>query len=117
MSIELLTGKRPRGSRYDERKWSIMLPRELANAIAALPGARVGRRINQPASLPRFVEEARCPVALVREFLGGLFGQTVTPPACTARIRTSTARSLLRLRTRKAQRPGTFSNCRKSCTR
>ena len=27
--IELLTGKRPAGIRYDERKWSIALPQEL----------------------------------------------------------------------------------------
>src|SRR6185437_1622484 len=37
-------------------------------------GVRIGRRIDQPSSLPQFVQEERCPVALVREFLGGLFG-------------------------------------------
>ena len=72
--IELLTGQRPQGSRYDERKWSIVLPRELTRAIAALPGVVVGRRIDQPPSLPQFVQAGDCPVALVREFLGGLFG-------------------------------------------
>jgi 3-isopropylmalate dehydratase small subunit len=72
--IELLTGKRPPGTRYDERKWSIVLPQELTNAIIALPGVRVGRRIDQPASLPAFVREADCPVSVVREFLGGVFG-------------------------------------------
>jgi aconitase A len=72
--LELLTGKRPRASRYDERKWSIVVPRELTRAITALAGVRVGRRIDQPAALPQFVQEERCPVALVREFLGGLFG-------------------------------------------
>jgi aconitase A len=72
--IELLTGKRPIGNRYDARKWSIVLPKPLTDAIVALPGVRIGRRIDQPASLPQFVEELRCPVALVREFLAGLFG-------------------------------------------
>jgi aconitase A len=72
--IELLTGKRPQGSRYDERKWSIVLPQELTRAIAALPGVVVGRRIDQPPSLPHFVQAEHCPVALVREFLGGMFG-------------------------------------------
>jgi aconitase A len=72
--IELTTGKRPAATRYDERKWSIVLPRELTAAIGALPGVRVGRRINQPAMLPAFVLDESCPVTLVREFLGGLFG-------------------------------------------
>jgi 3-isopropylmalate dehydratase small subunit len=72
--IELLTGKRPAGTRYDDRKWSIALPQGLTDAIIALPGVRVGRRIDQPASLPAFVINATCPVALVREFLGGVFG-------------------------------------------
>ena len=72
--IELLTGKRPRASAYDERKWSIALPRELSTAILSLPGIRAGRRIDQEPGLPDFVMESRCPVAVVREFLGGLFG-------------------------------------------
>jgi aconitase A len=72
--IELLTGKRPAGSRYDDRKWSIALPCDLTQAVIALPGVRIGRRIDQPPSLPAFVLDERCPVAVVREFLGGLFG-------------------------------------------
>ncbi|MGH8221170.1 MAG: aconitase family protein [Steroidobacteraceae bacterium] len=72
--IELLTGKRPEGNRYDERKWSIVLPKELTEGISALAGVRIGRRIEQPPTLPRFIEDPRCPIAVVREFLGGLFG-------------------------------------------
>ncbi|HUL47657.1 MAG TPA: aconitate hydratase AcnA [Steroidobacteraceae bacterium] len=72
--IERLTGKRPAANRYDERKWSIALPTELTAAIASLPGVRVGQRIHQPPALPEFVLQPDCPVAVVREFLGGLFG-------------------------------------------
>jgi aconitase A len=72
--IELLTGKRPAANRYDERKWSIALPKELTTAIASLPGVRLGQRIHQPPALPAFVLQPDCPVAVVREFLGGLFG-------------------------------------------
>jgi aconitase A len=72
--IERLTGKRPAANRYDERKWSIALPTELTAAIASLPGVRVGQRIHQPPTLPEFVLQPDCPVAVVREFLGGLFG-------------------------------------------
>jgi 3-isopropylmalate dehydratase small subunit len=35
---------------------------------------RVGRRIDQPSSLPAFVLADDCPVSVVREFLGGVFG-------------------------------------------
>jgi aconitase A len=79
--IELVTGKRPSATRYDERKWTIVLPRQLTEAVSALPGVRVGRRINQPPTLPAFVLDESCPVALVREFLGGLFGADGWAPA------------------------------------
>ncbi len=72
--IELLTGVRPAGTRYDDRKWAIVLPQELTRLVIALPGVRVGRRIDQAPALPAFVLEDACPVAVVREFLGGLFG-------------------------------------------
>jgi len=72
--IELLTGKRPAANRYDERKWSIALPMELTAGITALPGVRVGQRIHQPPTLPEFLLQPNCPWAVVREFLGGLFG-------------------------------------------
>ncbi len=72
--IELLTGKRPAATQYDERKWTIVIPAELTEAITALPGVRVGRRINQAPALPEFVLDDACPVAMVREFLGGVFG-------------------------------------------
>ncbi|HEV8534618.1 MAG TPA: aconitase family protein, partial [Candidatus Limnocylindria bacterium] len=78
--IELVTGKRPAGTRYDDRKWSIALPMELTAAIASLQGVRVGRRIDQPPALPAFVLDDRCPRAFVREFLAGTFGADGTAP-------------------------------------
>ncbi|HEY7355955.1 MAG TPA: aconitate hydratase AcnA, partial [Ktedonobacterales bacterium] len=72
--IELLTGCRPAATRYDERKWAIVLPMQLTKAITALPGVRIGRRIEQAPTLPAFVLDENFPVAVVREFLGGLFG-------------------------------------------
>jgi aconitase A len=72
--IEPLTGKRPAAMRYDERKWTIVLPGRLTEAFVALPGVRVGRRIDQAPRLPEFVLDDSCPVAVVREFLGGVFG-------------------------------------------
>ncbi len=72
--VELLTGYRPTATRYDQRKWTIVLPMPLTDAISTLPGVRTGRRIQQAPTLPAFVLDERCPVTVVREFLGGLFG-------------------------------------------
>lgn len=72
--IELLAGVRPAANRYDDRKWSIVLPMALTRAILAIPGVEAGRRIYMPAALPQFVTEERCPLSVVREFLGGVFG-------------------------------------------
>ena len=72
--VEIVTGKRPAANRYDERKWSIVLPKPLAEAIASLDGIRVGSRIDIEPQLPAFILNTRCPVSVVREFLGGTFG-------------------------------------------
>ena len=72
--IEIVTGKRPAGTRYDDRKWSIVLPTGLSDAIIALQGVRVGLRIDQPPILPEFVLREACPRAVIREYLGGVFG-------------------------------------------
>jgi aconitase A len=72
--IELLSGQRPRAKAYDERKWTVVLPKSLTSLILALPGVRVGRRIDQEPCLPEFALDSGCPVAVVREFLAGLFG-------------------------------------------
>ncbi len=72
--VELLTGSRPTATRYDERKWTIVLPKPFTDAICTLPGVRTGRRIQQAPVLPAFVLDENCPRAVVREFLGGIFG-------------------------------------------
>ncbi len=72
--VELLTGCRPTATRYDEKKWTIVLPQPLTTAISMLPGVRTGRRIQQVPALPAFVLDESCPLTVVREFLGGLFG-------------------------------------------
>jgi aconitase A len=72
--IELVTGKRPAGTRYDSRKWTVVLPMNLTATIGSLEGITCGRRIHQPPGLPQFVLTETCPLAVVREFLGALFG-------------------------------------------
>ena len=72
--IELLTGLRPAASRYDDKKWSIVLPMGLTDAMRSLPGVQTGKRIYQPPVLPKFLLQADCPTSVVRQFLGGIFG-------------------------------------------
>jgi aconitase A len=72
--VELLTGYRPAATRYDQRKWTIVLPKPLTDAISTLPGVRTGRRIQQVPTLPEFVLDESCPRTVVREFLGGVWG-------------------------------------------
>ncbi len=77
--IELLTGKRPVGSRHDgsrqdELQWSIVLPDPLTLAVLSLAGVGAGKRITRPHELPAFIVASDCPVAVVREFLAGMFG-------------------------------------------
>jgi aconitase A len=72
--VELLTGLRPAATRYDQRKWTIVLPKPLTDAISTLPGVRAGRRIQQAPVLPAFVLDESCPRTMVREFLAGIFG-------------------------------------------
>nr|HET6903848.1 aconitate hydratase AcnA [Ktedonobacteraceae bacterium] len=79
--VELLTGSRPSATRYDQRKWTIVLPKPFTDAISTLPGVRTGRRILQAPTLPNFVLDENCPRAVVREFLGGMFGADGHAPA------------------------------------
>src|SRR5262249_21954987 len=57
------------------------LPKPLTDAISTLPGVRAGRRIQQAPAIPAFVLDESCPLAVLREFLGGLFGADGHAPA------------------------------------
>ena len=50
--IQCITGKRPQSNRYDERKWSIVLPAELTRAITALAGVVTGGASISPPPFP-----------------------------------------------------------------
>jgi aconitase A len=88
--VQLLTGKRPIANMYDERKWSVVLPKDLTQAFLALDGVYAGNRFGS-ATVPAMFSHPSCPAALIREFVAGHFGadgwaprmssdQTLTPP-------------------------------------
>jgi intein/homing endonuclease len=54
--------------------YEVRIPGNLINNIVELEGILVGRKVNQIAQLPEFIMDPNCPLPIVREFLGGLFG-------------------------------------------
>jgi DNA-directed RNA polymerase beta subunit len=54
--------------------YSIRVPTVLLNDIIQLPGITIGRKVSQEALLPAFILEEGCPIPIIREFLGGMFG-------------------------------------------
>jgi len=84
--IEILTNKRPsicnckreniKGSSY-----VVHIPKILVNKIIMLEDIIIGKRSHQPYTLPKFLLEDYCPLSIIREFLGGLFGGDGTSPS------------------------------------
>jgi histone acetyltransferase len=60
-------------ARRDRNTFRIDMPSELAAAFGAV-GCAPGARVDTVAPLPTFLRDPKCPVPVVREFLGGLFG-------------------------------------------
>jgi hypothetical protein len=54
--------------------YCIRVPSSLMSDIIQLKGLTVGRKVCQKAELPEFILDPSCPLPIVREFLGGLFG-------------------------------------------
>ena len=71
--IMLLTGKIPK-LQSDDLCYSIRIPCKLTKRIALLPNMTIGRKSRQEEKWPQFLLETDCPISILREFLGGLFG-------------------------------------------
>ena len=54
--------------------YCIRIPQNFVSDLMKIEGMLVGKKINQPALLPTFITDPDCPLPIVREFLGGLFG-------------------------------------------
>jgi intein/homing endonuclease len=52
----------------------IRIPSSLMSDIIQLRGLTIGRKVCQKAELPEFILDPACPLPIIREFLGGLFG-------------------------------------------
>jgi len=71
--IFLITGKRPVYT-LNKGTVNIRLPASLSGAIGKLPGVQSGKRVGQAITIPEFLNYTDCPLSIIREFMGGLFG-------------------------------------------
>lgn len=61
--------------KFESRNYyTINIPTILMNDILQIKGLLRGRKINQPATLPEFILDEKCPRPIVREFLAAMFG-------------------------------------------
>ena len=61
--------------------FSIHIPKILLDKILLLDGILIGKRSHQAYTLPKFLFNTNCPLSIIREFLGGLFGGDGTSPS------------------------------------
>ena len=54
--------------------YEVRIPASLTKDIVQLEGIIIGKKVSQIAQLPAFILDENCPLPIVREFLGGLFG-------------------------------------------
>ena len=59
---------------------SITIPSNLSKMFHSLEDIVVGKRATQAMKLPKFILDDNCPLSIIREFLGGLFGGDGTAP-------------------------------------
>lgn len=59
---------------------SITIPANLSKMFHSLEDIIVGKRATQEMKLPKFILDDNCPLSIIREFLGGLFGGDGTAP-------------------------------------
>jgi DNA polymerase elongation subunit (family B) len=60
--------------------YNISLPSKLATIIHSVENISIGKRSIQQIKLPTFILDEKCPLSIVREFLGGLYGGDGTAP-------------------------------------
>lgn len=63
--------------------WMIRFRTRFGNACTSLEGVLSGNRTSQPAALPEFITNIKCPLIVVREFLAGFFGGDGVAPCLT----------------------------------
>ena len=78
--VDVKIRKRSRPNSMKGTTFTIALPSVLAKMIHSLEDIVVGKRCTQEMKLPSFILDGECPLSIVREFLGGLYGGDGTAP-------------------------------------
>jgi DNA polymerase elongation subunit (family B) len=73
---------RKRDSKLKGTIYCINIPQKVANMIHSIDGIIVGKRSTQAMKLPKFLFD-NCPLSVIREFLGGLYGGDGVAPFLT----------------------------------
>jgi len=77
MDLDLFCKTKQRTFEYKDSVYTyylVRIPASLLKNIILIPGMIVGRKVDQPATLPSFLVDPDCPRPIVREFLGAMFG-------------------------------------------
>jgi len=88
--ITILTGKTPSICKTVGDKgtvFSIRLPIDIIQWLLSLPNMNKGKKTTQPRRIPDFLMDKKCPISVVTEFLGALFGGD----GCSPYIRKATS--------------------------
>lgn len=80
-NVDFNIRKRDRGIKGTTYCFS--LPQTTSNMFHNIEGIVVGKRSTQAMKLPDFLLKENCPLSIIREFLGGLFGGDGTAPYLT----------------------------------
>jgi DNA gyrase/topoisomerase IV subunit B len=67
----------------DKQMWVIRFRTAFGKACTSIDGVLGGKRVNQPAALPGFIKDIKCPLIIIREFLAGFFGGDGVAPCLT----------------------------------
>lgn len=81
VTTRIRNGNRSKNSDIKGQTFCISLPSNLAKKIHQIKGIVIGKRATQIMKLPEFITDTNCPLAIVREFIGGLFGGDGTAPS------------------------------------
>ena len=72
--VRLITGQTCMPHHASDSIWVASLPAALARAVLSVEGFTTGAKVLQAAKWPEFLLAVGCPISIIREFLGGLYG-------------------------------------------
>ncbi len=88
VKTRVIRGNNCQNSDVKGQTYCITLPTNIAKLIHQIDGIVIGERATQAMYLPKFIIDSQCPLAVVRETLGGMFGGDGTIPCLSKNVLT-----------------------------